>query len=468
MNLTKQPEASNSAAALRERYPRFIYDSFSVSRSASQLVAEYYFTVPPDIRFKSTITFNDVPACRFVQDEAIDNLLFHVGLIESFSYWKATCSPVIEIRPGRLDADQLGWWNALLLKGMGEYFYVNQIPFTSPNFVTLLDGAADSKCRYACASNLPRRLLIPLGGGRDSAVAAKLFQKHNRQPGYMVLNAVPSALKVAASLGCSNPIQVTRVLDPRLLELNRSGFLNGHVPFSANLAFINAACLALYGYSVIGIANERSSDEGNIDYDGQAINHQYSKSFAFEVSFNEYLKKYLLSHATYLSLVRPLYELQIGQLFSRLCSLHGVVSSCNRMQSKGTWCGECPKCLSVFVTTYPFVKPDDLIKIFGPSDFFANPASIPILRSLTGLEDHKPFECVATFDETIGALALCVQSAEALEKQLPCALQYAKDTILPQFPDAPSHALGYLSATMSLDALPDSIEAILAQEMTAL
>jgi hypothetical protein len=138
------------------------------------------------------------------------------------------------------------------------------------------------------------------------------------------------------------------------------------------------------------------------------------------------------------------------------------------MQSKGTWCGECPKCLSVFVTTYPFVKPDDLIKIFGPSDFFANPASIPILRSLTGLEDHKPFECVATFDETIGALALCVQSAEALEKQLPCALQYAKDTILPQFPDAPSHALGYLSATMSLDALPDSIEAILAQEMTAL
>jgi hypothetical protein len=129
------------------------------------------------------------------------------------------------------------------------------------------------------------------------------------------------------------------------------------------------------------------------------------------------------------------------------------------MQSKGTWCGECPKCLSVFVTTYPFVKPDDLIKIFGPSDFFANPASIPILRSLTGLEDHKPFECVATFDETIGALALCVQSAEALGKPLPYALQYAKDTILP---------LEYLSAPMSLDALPDSIEAILAQEMTAL
>ena len=466
MDMPDHIEASNRVAVLRERYPRFIFDSFSVSRVDAQVIVDYYYSVPPDLQFKSTITFHHVPPERFVSSDSIVNLLFQVGLIELFSYWKAVCSPVIEIRAGHLNADQLEWWNSLLLNGMGEYFYVNRIPFTTPAFVTILADAVTADSPSVYRGDLRRGLLIPLGGGRDSAVAAKLVQSRGLQPGFMVLNEVPAAMRVAEALGCPDPIRVTRVLDPLILELNRRGFLNGHVPFSATLAFINAACLALYGYSVIGIANEKSSDEGNIPYENRVINHQYSKSSEFESSFNEYLRKFLLADAVYLSLVRPLYELQIGRIFARIHSLHGVVSSCNRLQAAGKWCGECPKCLSVFVTTYPFVDPEVLSNIFGGRDFFSNPECAQILGSLVGLGEHKPFECVATIDETACALALCVETAERRNISLPPGLQYAKDVLLPLFPEAARHALSQFNDGSCLDRLPDRIEAVLAQELT--
>src|SRR5262249_17499882 len=150
-------------------------------------------------------------------------------------------------------------------------------------------------------------------------------------------------------------IIVRRVISPKLLELNDRGFLNGHTPFSAYLALLGATCMLLYGYSNVIVANERSSDEGNVTYRGQEINHQYSKSFAFETSFDQYMHKYLITSGRYFSLVRPFYELQIGQMFSAYPEFFDMFKSCNRNRS-ASWCGACPKCFSVFITMYPFVS----------------------------------------------------------------------------------------------------------------
>ncbi len=466
MESSGHPEAVNRAAHLRNRYPRFVFDAFTVSADPSRLAVDYFYSAPPDLRFKSSITFDRLPGETLLSPQALENLLFHIGLVESFSYWKATCSPILEVRPGRLNADQTAWWKNLLLHGMGEYFYVNRIPFSAPDFVTIL-AASGGDAPPPFRGELRRGLLIPLGGGRDSAVAAKLVQDDGMQPGFMILNEIPAALRVAKTLGCPHPILVRRALDPLILDLNRQGFLNGHVPFSATLAFLNAACLALYGYSVIGIANEKSSDEGNISYEGQTINHQYSKSSAFESSFNDYLNRYLLADARYLSLVRPLYELQIGRMFAHLDALHGAVSSCNRLQSVGKWCGECPKCLSVFATTYPFVELDALRNIFGSDDFFDRPHCAQTLAGLTGLGENKPFECVATYEETVCALALCVEAAERRKMPLSPGLQFAKDVILPRFPRPSAGAQEPFGNSDRLDRLPASIEAILRRELTA-
>ena len=129
-----------------------------------------------------------------------------------------------------------------------------------------------------------------------------------------------------------------------------------------------------------------------------------------------------MTSGRYFSLVRPLYELQIGKLFSKFSEFFQLFKSCNRNRSN-SWCGRCPKCLSVFITMYPFVPRETLIQIFG-ADLYEAEDSIPILRELTGLET-KPFECVGTTREIVTGLSLAVDRLKKAGKPLPPVLAYA-------------------------------------------
>ena len=410
---------------LRQKYPVFRYERFQFERTASRAIARFEFSIPPDIRFTPEVHFEPVDdRWSSVSEEFLHNAVFHLGLIESFSYWKATASPVIEVVPGGLSTEQVNWWQDLLMDGMGEYFYRNDIDFTGADFVKIVPTVQSASPVYA--NSLPQRSLITIGGGRDSALAAGLLRDSGHALRCMMLNPSSAARKIAAYATSAEPVIIRRAICPELLELNRRGFLNGHTPFSAYLAFLGSVCLLLYGYSNVIVANERSSDEGNVRYRGKDINHQHSKSFRFERLFDEYQQKYLAARARYFSYVRPLYELQIGKLFSNFPALFDLFKSCNRNRSD-SWCGNCPKCLSVYLTMYPFVPRSTLMKIFG-ADLFANEENIPIVRELAGL-DVKPFECVATTAEIIAALSLAISNVKASEMALPAVLQWASQNI---------------------------------------
>jgi hypothetical protein len=184
--------------------------------------------------------------------------------------------------------------------------------------------------------------------------------------------------------------------------------------------------MLLYGHTNVIVANERSSDEGNVTYRGSEINHQYSKSLRFETLFDQYMHKYLITSAKYFSLVRPLYELQIGRLFSTFPEFFELFKSCNRTRSV-SWCGQCPKCLSVFITMYPFVSREARIQIFG-KDLYESPDAIPIVRQLVGSET-KPFECVGTRREIVAGLALALEEARKNKQALPPVLAMAVDSV---------------------------------------
>ena len=157
---------------LRRRYPVFRYDTFQLERHSSGLTARFRFSAPPDLSFAPEIHFEPVrEGYAPVADDFLNNAVFHLGLIELFSYWKATASPLIEVRAGSLTSDQIRWWEDLLMNGMGEFFYHNDIDFTSKDFVTI---AADPKASAGPAypNALPSRSLLTIGGGRDSALAA--------------------------------------------------------------------------------------------------------------------------------------------------------------------------------------------------------------------------------------------------------------------------------------------------------
>ncbi|MBI2642235.1 MAG: hypothetical protein HYW97_00075 [Candidatus Wildermuthbacteria bacterium] len=407
--------------ALRKKYPKFIYRGYAYKHTRRDLTISFDFVVPalggvegpPNISFHPKVVIPNTPN---IPKPYLDNLVFHLGLMEIPSYWKATCSPEIIVEVGFLNKEQVAWWKDLILKGMGEYFYQNKIDFTKPNFlkISCLTKRSLVLTKLRLVSN-KNKALVPVGGGKDAAVTLELLKKAGMEVTPFLLNPKPEQIKILSLAKAGKPIVVERIIDPKLLELNRKGYLNGHTPFSAYLAFLTVLTAALFDHKYIALSNERSSNEGNVKYLGKTINHQYSKSFEFEKKFRQYSKKYLANNIEYFSFLRPLYELQIARIFAKYPKYFGAFLSCNEAHRTysgtkkplGRWCGACPKCLFVFLALYPFAGKKRTVTIFKKDLLKTKNYQLKtILSELTGKRNFKPFECVGTIEESKAALAL--------------------------------------------------------------
>lgn len=416
------------ADILRKKYPKFFYRGYAHKRSRGDLHISFEFVCPPDISFTPTVIIKNVSAkdVKRVGEKALDNLVFHLGLVEMLSYWKATCSPEIVVKAGHLSKEQTAWFKDLLLQGMGEYFFQNKIDFTKRNFLKItstgpvLNLIKESLMRLRTQA----RVLVPVGGGKDAAVTLELLKRAKMPLLPFILNPKPEQKRILSLAKVAKPVVVERTIDPKLLELNRKGYLNGHTPFSAYLAFLTTFAAVLFGYKYIALSNERSSNEGNVKYKDRVINHQYSKTYEFEKKFRLYSKTYLAQDIEYFSFLRPLYELQIAKIFARYPKYFSVFLSCNEAHKTysgmrrptglpaeaqkakaGEWCGKCAKCLFVFLALYPFIGKEQAMSIFK-KNLLQDKKLRPLLDELTGKRKFKPFECVGTVAETRAALAL--------------------------------------------------------------
>ncbi len=413
-----------NADFLRKKYPKFVYEGYHCSFSGKNLNISFDFKIEPDIRFKPKITIKNVG--RPLRKRELNNLIFHLGLMEIPSYWKTTSSPEIVIRAGYLNQGQIKWWKDLIINGMGQFFYENKIDWRAPNFLKI-SSAGNKFTMVKSLPNMKDRYLVPVGGGRDSIVTLEKLREEGEKINCFMVNPTKSALAVQRTFpGLKDPIVVERKIDPKLLELNKKGFLNGHTPFTAVLSFLSVFCAVLFNYKNIAFSNEKSADEGNVKYFGRIINHQYSKSSKFEKKFKFYCKKYLAKKINYFSFLRAYTELEISKIFRGYPKYFSIFSSCNVAGKTGDrWCGNCPKCLFVYATLYPFLKKKQLLKIFG-KDLFENKKLLPIMKSLIGQGSQKPFECVGTYKECQKAFSLSLKKAKKLGK-IPYLLQKFND-----------------------------------------
>ena len=445
----------------RKNYPKFVYQSYFYKLNKNNLEIFFDFKIEPDINFKPKVVIKKINKSRFqkINKNILDNLIFHLGLIELLSYWKATCSPEIEIRAGFLNKDQICWWKNLILKGMGQFFYENKINFLAPNFLKINVTRNDL---VIFQSNLKNRILVPIGGGKDSIVTLEILKAAKKEINCFALNPTSITKKIMKIAGCKESIFVKRKIDPKLFKLNQKGFLNGHTPFSAYLSFLSVLVAFLFDYKYIAFSNERSSNEGNLKYLGRVINHQYSKSFDFEKKFRYYSKKYLLKNIEYFSFLRPLYEIQIAKLFSKYPQYFLVFLSCNEAfkTASGTkkpikkWCCNCPKCLFVFAILYPFLKESQLIKIFN-QNLFQKKNLLPIMQALIGEKKFKPFECVGTKKESQVAFYLSWKKCRGLTPaNLPYLLKYFERKILPKYPSLEKQSKRILKSWSNQHNLP--------------
>ncbi|MBD5390111.1 hypothetical protein HDR64_03270 [bacterium] len=446
-------------ARLRRQYPLFVYEGYEElplqAEAAVYSVHVRYRFVVYDDGGKEAFVFRPewrVPKRPFyaagnVPPALWRNLLFQLGLAELVSYWKATASPVVEIRcPDGvcLDEAAVAFWQKLYFNGLGEYFYLNGLhEVTQAGFMTIRVRTATAASDTACGAvemPLAPRVIVPVGGGKDSVVTWEVLS-HTRAEGAdgllpLILNPRGATLACCAAGGkAENDIAVlNRSLDPLLLELNAQGFLNGHTPFSALLAFATLLVAALSGRRYIALSNESSANESTVA--GSSVNHQYSKSFEFESDFRNYVARYVSPSFYYFSFLRPLSELAIARVFSDCKAYHAVFKSCNVGSKRDIWCGHCAKCLFAYIIFSPFLPQADLVRIFG-RNLLADAAMLPLLRELDGETPVKPFECVGTVAEVNWALQRLRPMAEAEPGAYPLLDAYfASEAARQPVPDA--------------------------------
>lgn len=359
-------------------------------------------------------------------------------LIAGISYYKAGLATRIDTGEIKIGGVMAGFLNELYLKGLGEFAYVNRLDISGLiGFEANTDEASMAEDLHGNTSSeqfssshpvdLPERALVAMGGGKDSLVCLRMLEAAGVevQPACVGGSVLIGETVKAAGLPL---IRVQRELSPGLSEMNADGAWNGHVPVTAiNSAILLCAGL-LYGYRYIVFANESSANEATLeDGQGREVNHQYSKSLAFEQNFDAVVRQYVSPDISYFSLLRPFSEIAITRRFAEMTRFHEVFSSCNRnfhqdgSHITGRWCRDCPKCRFAALALAPFIDPARLLAIQG-ADLLNQENQLHGFKALCGLGEHKPFECVGSIAESRAAMRFLAGDPRWQDKYIVSAL----------------------------------------------
>ncbi len=410
----------------RKTFPVFAYKDYTILDTPEELQITYHFEIPGLSAFDPTWRFpkKDSSPLHAEENRTLQEMLFGLGMVELVSYWKIACPPKVIVTAGPLSDAQIRWWKELYYLGLGEFFYTNGIDTDPETFMELTSlAAAFNGQDIPCSAK--EGCLIPIGGGKDSACTIEMLKKSNHTLKTYIINPRGATLETvkAAGLSMDDSIHARRTLDARMIQLNKEGYLNGHTPFSALVAFSSLITAYIHGLKYIALSNESSANESTVA--GSMVNHQYSKSFKFEQDFHNYEKEFIRSGIHYFSMLRPLSEFQIAKYFAGTTAYHDIFRSCNVGSKQDIWCGHCPKCLFVFLILSPFLSHAHLAEIFG-TDMLNDPAMQNDFEKLIGMQDEKPFECVGSRDEVNAAICQTIERMEQDGEALPLLFSWYK------------------------------------------
>jgi hypothetical protein len=411
--------------------PRLTHSFRFVRATYADGVAELVYAFDQGEDMVERIRFPGAPAVAPERRQAFDAALKLLHLVAGVSYYKAGVPPKIDAAP--LDGATADLLDALYLHGLAEFAYRNGLDLRG-RIAFPRDGAAAAA---APALGLPRRTLVPIGGGKDSLVAVEAIKSIGGEATATWIGNSPLIAACAERTGLPT-LNIQRELSHVLFELNRLGAWNGHIPVTAINSVILAVAAILYGYDSIAFANERSASAATLEYDGQQVNHQWSKGFVFEAMLSDWLRNHVAADLDYCSLLRPFSELAITRAFARLTPYFDAFSSCNRNfrilgpKPADRWCGQCPKCHFVFLALAPFCPKPRLLSIFG-RNLLDDETQAAGFDALLEYQDHKPFECVGEGAEARAAMYALSQRPEWQEDAL--VARFIRE-ILPQLDPA--------------------------------
>ena len=388
---------------------RFVRRMFDPASGEARLV--YAFDDGPELTEVVTI-----PGAPFALDgaraAAVEQALTLLHLIAGVSYYKAAVPGEIRIDYATLDAATAALLDEVYRHGLEEFAYRNGLDLSG----RIRFPHGDVASQAAPALGLRARALTAIGGGKDSLVTIEALRDAGVEQTVTWIGSSQLIRACAERTGLST-LNIQRQLAPELFEYNRQGAWNGHIPVTAiNSAIMVLAALLVDADQVV-FSNERSASYGSLIEGAGEVNHQWSKGWAFERDFGEYVEAHIAADLHYYSLLRPLSELAVARQFARNSHYDAHFSSCNRNfpilgeRPVNRWCGVCPKCHFVFLALAPFMPKPRLVGIFG-RNLLDDESQVPGFDALLEFRDHKPFECVGEGRESRAAMAALADRPE--------------------------------------------------------
>ncbi len=344
-------------------------------------------------------------------------------LATGISYYKIFVSKRIE-HPYKMDEAESNFWNEVFLSGLGEFLYVNNLSKDSIAKFNPKDGAEfiDEISWQPVTS-----AMLGIGGGKDSIVAGELL-KQAGVPLQGFVMATGEQLGQTQSVATTMDIglsPVQRTIDKQLIELQAlPGAHSGHIPVSLIYGLVGATLAIANNYKYVVVANESSASIPRVSWQGMDINHQWSKSFDFEILLQNYLHRFVSEKLTYFSAIRPLGSIHIASIFANFSQYYTIFTSDNSVfridpskRPNGRWSLESPKSLSSFILLAPWLSETELLETFG-RDFLNEQSLEQLFYSLLEIEGHQPLDCVGTAEELLISLNLAVKQGKFINSFL--------------------------------------------------
>ena len=394
---------------------RFVRCEFDAATGVASLV--YAFDDGPEMTEQVT-----VPGAPFTlegeRSAAVQQALRLLHLIAGVSYYKAAVPGEIRIDSYAIDDATASLLENIYVSGLGEFAYRNGLDLHG----RVVFPRSASAAAPAGAAGLRQHALVAIGGGKDSLVSIEALRSAAVEQTVTWIGN--SQLIAACAARTELPIlNLGRAIAPELFELNRQGAWNGHIPVTAVNSAILVLAALLNGVGQVVFSNERSASYGSMIPGTGEVNHQWSKGWAFEQAFGEYVQSRVAADLHYYSLLRPLSELAVARQFAKVDRYDAFFSSCNRNfhilgeRPVNRWCGVCPKCHFVFLALAPFMPKLRLVGIFG-RNLLDDESQAPGFDALLEFQDHKPFECVGEGQESRAAMATLAARPEWKEDVL--------------------------------------------------
>lgn len=381
---------------------RFVRCSFDADSGVARLV--YAFDDGPELI--ETVT---IPGAPFTLDAtraaAVEHAVRLLHLITGVSYYKAAVPNEIRIEGYAIDAATAVLMEQVYVHGLGEFAYRNGLSLHGR--VRFPVGVPAQPA--APAAGLDKHALVAIGGGKDSLVSIEALRGAGIDQTVTWIGGSQLIAACATRTGLPT-LNIGRALAPELFEYNRQGAWNGHIPVTAINSAIMVLAALLQGVDQVVFSNERSASYGSMIPGTGEVNHQWSKGWAFEQAFGEFVQSHVAADLHYYSLLRPLSELAVARQFARTDHYDAHFSSCNRNfhllgeRPTNRWCGVCPKCHFVFLALAPFMPKPRLVGIFG-RNLLDDVSQTAGFDALLEYQDHKPFECVGEGQESRAAMA---------------------------------------------------------------